>query len=365
MEPGPEAGGLRRKAEARERASTRDGRRLRCREGRRRNTRRPCTGMGSAGQTNTRVANATRDAHADERRADASARTGGARSGERGGDGATRAGGSGAGRERTELNDGEEPAMPRSVDIAVRKRDVVLCIAGRGGGDWPQDVAGVVDLDSIEPEGDSDRCAGNEVLVTDRRARVAEAGRLNLALELAYVFVIEGESTLGRVSRKRGRRGSAVGEVGQGGAGDRVTGDPGNGIGQVSDAGVGVDGWEIAGEARGDRCAYSRHQQPLIVRRLHVRVSTDRLRTKPANHRLDGGVARVTREQRAGKPDSATVEREGHRDCGAERDVGQRIERVIGLCVCECVSGREISSAQKRGTRRREAAGTGHRSSSC
>ena len=68
MRPGPEADGLRHKAGARERARTRDGRRLGCREGRRGNTRRSCTGMGSAGQTNTRFANATRDAHADESR---------------------------------------------------------------------------------------------------------------------------------------------------------------------------------------------------------------------------------------------------------------------------------------------------------
>ena len=179
-------------------------------------------------------------------------------------------GGSGAGGEGTELNDGEEPIMLRSIDVAVRKRDVVLRNAGRGGGGWPQDVAGVVDLDSVEPEGDSDRSAGNEILVADKRARVAEAGRLNLALEFVNVFVVEGESTIGCISRERGRRGSAVGEVGQGGAGGWVPGDPGNGIGQVSDAGVGVDGWEIAGEARGDRCADSRQQQPLVVRWFHI-----------------------------------------------------------------------------------------------
>ena len=167
-------------------------------------------------------------------------------------------GGSGAGGEGTELNDGEEPIMLRSIDVAVRKRDGVLRNAGRGGGGWPQDVAGVVDLDSVEPEGDGDRSAGNEILVADKRARVAEAGRLNLALELVNTFVVEGESTIGCISRERGRRGSAVGEVGQGGAGGWVPSDPGNGIGQVSDAGVGVDGWEIAGEARGDRCADSR-----------------------------------------------------------------------------------------------------------
>ena len=68
MRPGPEAGGLRHKAGARERAHTRDGRRLGCREGRRGNTRRSCAGMGSTRQTNTRFANATRDAHADESR---------------------------------------------------------------------------------------------------------------------------------------------------------------------------------------------------------------------------------------------------------------------------------------------------------
>ena len=68
MKPGPEADGLRHKAGARERARTRDGRRLGCREGRRGSTRRSCAGMGSAGQTNTRFANATRDAHADESR---------------------------------------------------------------------------------------------------------------------------------------------------------------------------------------------------------------------------------------------------------------------------------------------------------
>ena len=181
---------------------------------------------------------------------------------------------SGAGGERAELNDGEEPVVSCSMDIAVGKRDVELRIAGRGGGCWPQDVAGVVDLGSIEPEGDGDRSAGNKVLVADRRARVAETGRLNLAFELVYAFIVEGESTLGCVSRKRGRRGSAVGEVGQGGAGSWVTGDPGNGVGQVSDAGVGVDGWEVAGEARGNRCANGRHQQPLVVRWFHVRVGT-------------------------------------------------------------------------------------------
>ena len=42
-------------------------------------------------------------------------------------------GGSGAGGEGTELNDGEEPIMLRSIDVAVRKRDVVLRNAGRGG----------------------------------------------------------------------------------------------------------------------------------------------------------------------------------------------------------------------------------------
>ena len=68
MRPGPEADGLRHKAGARERARTRDGRRLGCREGRRGNTRRSCAGMGSTRQTNTRFANATRDAHADESR---------------------------------------------------------------------------------------------------------------------------------------------------------------------------------------------------------------------------------------------------------------------------------------------------------
>ena len=68
MRPGPEADGLRHKAGARERAHTRDGRRLGCREGRRGNTRRSCAGMGSTRQTNTRFANATRDAHADESR---------------------------------------------------------------------------------------------------------------------------------------------------------------------------------------------------------------------------------------------------------------------------------------------------------
>ena len=35
-------------------------------------------------------------------------------------------GGSGAGGEGTELDDDEEPIMLRSIDIAVRKRDVVL-----------------------------------------------------------------------------------------------------------------------------------------------------------------------------------------------------------------------------------------------
>ena len=68
MKPGPEADGLRHKAGAREKARTRDGRRLGCREGRRGNTRRSCAGMGSTRQTNTRFANATRDAHADESR---------------------------------------------------------------------------------------------------------------------------------------------------------------------------------------------------------------------------------------------------------------------------------------------------------
>ena len=68
MKPGPEADGLRHKAGGREKARTRDGRRLGCREGRRGSTRRPCTGMGFAGQTNTRFANATRDARADESR---------------------------------------------------------------------------------------------------------------------------------------------------------------------------------------------------------------------------------------------------------------------------------------------------------
>ena len=43
-------------------------------------------------------------------------------------------GGAGAGGEGTELNDGEEPIMLRSIDGAVRKRDVVLRNAGRGGG---------------------------------------------------------------------------------------------------------------------------------------------------------------------------------------------------------------------------------------
>ena len=176
--------------------------------------------MGSAGQTNTRFANATRGAHADEsrtptkgegtdeamRRVDAEERV--RRRWRRA------RGGSGAGGEGTELNDGEEPIMLRSIDVAVRKRDVVLRNAGRGGGGWPQDVAGVVDLDSVEPEGDGDRSAGNEILVADKRARVAEAGRLNLALEFVNAFVVEGESTIGaglmKLSAAENRRIEAI-----------------------------------------------------------------------------------------------------------------------------------------------------------
>ena len=113
--------------------------------------------------------------------------------------------------------------MPRSINIAVRKGDIELRVAGRGGGGWPEDVASVVDLDAVEPERDGDSGAGGEVLAIEGRARVAEARRLDLALELVNVFIVESESASWCIRRRCGRRSLAVGEMGQG---EREAGSP-------------------------------------------------------------------------------------------------------------------------------------------
>ena len=93
-----------------------------------------------------------------------------------------------------------------------------------------------------------------------------------------------------RGGRERGADSDSGREASEELACGRVVGEAGDGVGEVGDAVVRVDGWEIAGETGGDRRRNGGEEESLVLGGLHMGVRADGLRTEPSHHGLNGGV---------------------------------------------------------------------------
>ena len=80
----------------------------------------------------------------------------------------------------------------------------------------------------------------------------------------------------------------------------RAVGEAGDGIGEVGNAVVGVDGGEVAGETGRDRRRNGGEEKLLVLGGLHVGIRADGLGAEPSHHGLNGRVARVKSQERTG-----------------------------------------------------------------
>ena len=87
----------------------------------------------------------------------------------------------------------------------------------------PHTVGAVVAPPPLASEAQTLRYANVKLL-----KRVTEARRFDLALELINILVVEGESALDRIGRGR-----SLARCDMGGARNRLSGDPGNVVGEV------------------------------------------------------------------------------------------------------------------------------------
>ena len=186
------------------------------------------------------------------------------------------------------------------------------------------------------------------------RTSVAEPGRLYLTAKsaTAVLGVVKVKDTMIRVSagRERGGGPTTIGEASEGLARRRGIREAGDGVGEVGDAVVRVDGREVAGEAGQVIGAeiYGGAEESLVFSGLHVGVGADRLRTEPPHHGLNDGITRVAGKERACQPDATAVERERY---GYRRPKCQGFKGVEGA-VCLCVvreRTRRIGSTEQRG----------------
>jgi hypothetical protein len=194
-----------------------------------------------------------------------------------------------------QLENGEETVVTNDVHVAVRERHVPLWVGGGGGRRRAQDATGVVYLRAVEAERDGDVNGRSNVFSADGRTSVAEARRFYLTVErVIVIFVIEVQSLLSRVPGWRERGGTGSGrKASEGPACGKAVGEAGDGIGEVSDAVVSVDGGKVAGEAGGDWRGNGREEELLVLGGLHVGIRADGLGAEPPHHGLDGRVARV------------------------------------------------------------------------
>ena len=126
----------------------------------------------------------------------------------------------------------------------------------------------------------------------------------------------------------------------------RAVGEAGDGIGEVGDAVVGVDGREVAGEAGGDRRRNGGEEELLVLGGLHVGIRADGLGAEPSHHGLNGRVARVKGQERAGQPDATTVKRERHGYRRPKCQGCKGVEGVVRLRVRER-TGRVVRAEQR------------------
>ena len=181
-----------------------------------------------------------------------------------------------------QFENGEETVVANGVYVAVRDGHVLLRGGGGGARRWAHDATGVVNLRAVEAEGNGDLTAWSNVFSADGRTSVAEPRRLHLTVKRAIVaFVIKVEDSLRRASgwRERGADLDSGGETSEGLACGRALGEADDGVGEVGDAVVRVDGWEIAGETGGDRRRNGGEKEFLVLGGLNVGIRADGLGT--------------------------------------------------------------------------------------
>ena len=161
-----------------------------------------------------------------------------------------------------QLENGKETVVANDVYVAVREGHVPLRGGGGGARRWAQDATGVVNLRAAEAEGNGDLAAWSNVFSVDGRTSDAESRCLHLTVKRAIV-----EDSLRRASgwRERGACPGSGREASEGLACGRAVGEAGEGVGEVGDAVVRVDGWEITGETGGDWHKNGREVEFLVL----------------------------------------------------------------------------------------------------
>ena len=174
-----------------------------------------------------------------------------------------------------QLENGEETVVANDVHVAVREGHVPLRGGGGGGRRRAHDATGVGTSEPLRRKvaATSPPGAWSNVFSADGRTSVAESRCLHLTVKrVIIVFVIKVEDLPRRASgwRERGAGSDSGREASEGPACGRAVGEAGDGIGEVGDAVVGVDGWEIAGETGGDWRRNGGEEEFLVLGGFHV-----------------------------------------------------------------------------------------------